>query len=559
MDYLTNVKLSPLNAMSAQKRLILIEYPGVVKNVDKMLETLGGMANLKKVFSNSSLRLQLKFRPNDPFAHCAIADKLQTNSLWVRTSKKRLTYADGSTEIKYETSIVGVIEATYRFQTLADFQWLPLERTHFDAKATLDKIVTFEKSPTLNFDVNNIEMREESDPQNDPQQDDQVDDQADNELRKRSQQLLEKSSTQPATYRSIFKQVYPHDPLDGKVRKLDADAPLFIMPMIFSRFDSPSDYYYKSDPKPKKKRSKEEEEQPPKNNPSTISFNRKSRSKYVYLVTFQEDPPSERIEPQTDANMDQQLLAKLKENFEERPIWSKTELAYRHQLRRIDLKFYLPLVAYYYVNGPFRGQWVRFGFNPKEDPSSRFYQTLDLRTQGLLRQKTRTNDPDNMGRSSSTQVVFNQIKSYATLEKKMREIQIVPDQSDTDRLTDGEESTVSALNKTLNSSSRKTYAEKVTDVASFKFLTGRLPKYKQIFYELINIELDEVQQLIDKEPFKELCDEKDGWWPVGTLDKVRSLCIGHVESLFDAEDDTNSVLVDNLNEMDEELMEYSYD
>ena len=375
--------------MSSPKKLILIEYPGVVKNVDKMLQTLGGLDNLKKVFSNSSLRLQLKFRPNDPFAHCAIADKLQVNNLLVRTTRKRITYADGSSEIKYETNIVGVIEATYRFKTLADFQWLPLERTNFDAKRELEKLVTFDKSAPLNFDLNDlndVEMGEDGRMQDDRQR---LDEPADKELQDRGRQLLDnESDRQPATYKSISKQVYPHNPLDGKVRKLNENAPLFIMPMIFSRFDSPSDYCYKSEQRTKKKTAEEETEG---KNQSVISFKRKSRSKYVYLVTFQDDPPRERLD-QADNNLDMQLLEKLKVDFEERPIWCKTELAYRHKLRRNDLKYYLPLLAYYYVNGPFRGQWVRFGFNPKEDASSRFYQTLDLRTSNLQTKKTRTNE-----------------------------------------------------------------------------------------------------------------------------------------------------------------------
>lgn len=551
--------------MSDLKKLILVEYPGVVKNVNKMLETLGGLGNLSKVFSNSSLRLQLKFRPNDPFAHCAIADKMQANSLWVRTTKKRITYSDGSIEIKYKTVIVGLIECTYKFKTLADFQWLPMERTHFDAKQELDKIVTFEKSPTLNLNVNDIEIPEEGSVQSD-QHCDQLDKEADEELQKRSRQLLDDSgSSKPATYRSISKEVYPHNPLDGTVRKLNENAPLFIMPMIFSRFDSPSDYYYKSDPKPKKKRSGKEEST--EKDQSAISFNRKSRSKYVYLVTFQDEPPKERVERQIDATLDPQLLAKLQTDFEEQPIWCKTELAYRHKLRRNDLKFYLPMVAYYYVNGPFRGQWVRFGFNPREDASSRFYQTLDLRTSNLLTKKTRLNDRD------STGVIYNQIKSL-TLEKKVREVKIATGQlgerSEADQLlesssdwTNGDRasSTVSAVNQTLNSSSRKTYSEQVTDLATFKFVAGRIPKYKQVFYQLINIELDEVQELVGEDaPIAEVCDEKDGWWPVGTIEKVRSLMISHVDSLFDEEDDMNSsMLVDNLDELDEELMEYSYD
>lgn len=39
----------------------------------------------------------------------------------------------------------------------------------------------------------------------------------------------------------------------------------------------------------------------------------------------------------------------------------------------------LPYVAYNLVKGPFRQVWVRYGFDPKKDPSTAIYQTIHFR------------------------------------------------------------------------------------------------------------------------------------------------------------------------------------
>ena len=39
----------------------------------------------------------------------------------------------------------------------------------------------------------------------------------------------------------------------------------------------------------------------------------------------------------------------------------------------------LRVVAYNMSNGPWRGLWVRYGYDPSQDPVARFYQALDVR------------------------------------------------------------------------------------------------------------------------------------------------------------------------------------
>lgn len=69
--------------------------------------------------------------------------------------------------------------------------------------------------------------------------------------------------------------------------------------------------------------------------------------------------------------------------FEERPIWSKAAVAYKTGISEATLKYVLPSVAYYFINGPWRVMWVRYGYDPRKDPSARIYQTFDFRIRDM--------------------------------------------------------------------------------------------------------------------------------------------------------------------------------
>ena len=65
--------------------------------------------------------------------------------------------------------------------------------------------------------------------------------------------------------------------------------------------------------------------------------------------------------------------------FEERPVWSRNSLCSQMQYPRDTLKLLLPTVAYYWLTGPWRTMWTKFGYDPRKDPASKVYQTLDYR------------------------------------------------------------------------------------------------------------------------------------------------------------------------------------
>ena len=65
--------------------------------------------------------------------------------------------------------------------------------------------------------------------------------------------------------------------------------------------------------------------------------------------------------------------------FQERPIWSKNALKAHLEMTPEHYKIILPTVAYFYTTGPWRSLWVRLGYDPRKDPSSKKYQLVDFR------------------------------------------------------------------------------------------------------------------------------------------------------------------------------------
>mmetsp|Transcript_8602 Transcript_8602/g.25847 ORF Transcript_8602/g.25847 Transcript_8602/m.25847 type:complete len:472 (-) Transcript_8602:867-2282(-) len=67
--------------------------------------------------------------------------------------------------------------------------------------------------------------------------------------------------------------------------------------------------------------------------------------------------------------------------FNERPMWMRSRLTHEPGVsERKDLIHALRAVAYRFVgSGPFRFIWIRLGYDPRQDPINRIYQSVDLR------------------------------------------------------------------------------------------------------------------------------------------------------------------------------------
>ncbi|WFD46607.1 tau 95 subunit of transcription factor TFIIIC [Malassezia furfur] len=93
--------------------------------------------------------------------------------------------------------------------------------------------------------------------------------------------------------------------------------------------------------------------------------------------------PDEALARATFSDRHQALLAQLKEHFAARPVWSRLSLL--NQFRACDARVLVQakelfaVAAYTFADGPWRDTLVRFGYDPRKEPESRFFQRIHLR------------------------------------------------------------------------------------------------------------------------------------------------------------------------------------
>ena len=65
--------------------------------------------------------------------------------------------------------------------------------------------------------------------------------------------------------------------------------------------------------------------------------------------------------------------------FEEKPLYLKVEIQQRTGYSSDKLKMCLPALCFYWLDGPWRAQWNKFGYDPTKCIKAKIYQTLDFR------------------------------------------------------------------------------------------------------------------------------------------------------------------------------------
>ena len=110
-------------------RVYSVEYPGYVQptSVPEAIRTLGGQQALERAFRKSSKPdafLELRYRPDNPFAHPIAGEVVQTNSILLKVVKRRRKRVEGTSNNEpntgpvgeYTVEPVGLIPGTARFR-----------------------------------------------------------------------------------------------------------------------------------------------------------------------------------------------------------------------------------------------------------------------------------------------------------------------------------------------------------------------------------------------------------------------------------------------------------
>lgn len=157
-----------------------------------------------------------------------------------------------------------------------------------------------------------------------------------------------------------------------------SSIPYFLPPSLFTRVDTCQDGLFRKD------RSGDVVETNPAES-SVVRHSRQRRFKFASYISFSLVKPIPE-KPQVQALrllkynfVTNEQFNLVKEYLDKQPIWLRSALGFETKIPRQKLKVILPSLAYYYTNGPWRLMWVRYGYDPRKDFSSRYYQTLDYR------------------------------------------------------------------------------------------------------------------------------------------------------------------------------------
>lgn len=452
--------------------LVCIEYPGLVHNVDNAVATLGGLATIGQVVAEPNRRLELRYRPGDVYCKPACGERHHGSAFLLKVRRMKLKKGregQGKPETKMECKVEGTVEVSYRFTNLCDFQYLPMARNLTDGEGT---------NEAVNLNKTNDENVPEA-----------------------------------PSHLSIYDEVY-FKRLVGS-SWLETPAPLFIPPAAFSRMDLPQDYQYRREAAA----ASEKAVATPHN---IIGRTRQRRSHHAIFVTFdvEQVPTKPRDVALNQLKLkfiDNERFQLVKEKFSERPAWSKNALNAITRISAERLKFMLPALAYYFTTGPWRNQWIRFGYDPRKDSESAKYQTLDyrVRLQGGARHKV-----------TAKRSYANYLLPYKAINWSKPRTSVINKTS-----FPGAEQMIGE--DVEEGEKEKEEHEKLIDV--YLFREGRIPPYRQMFYQYGDLQLEIVQSMLAACPMSAKCDEKSGWFPAGTEDKLREILTQNINTKLTAE------------------------
>ncbi|KAI8578992.1 hypothetical protein K450DRAFT_244489 [Umbelopsis ramanniana AG] len=157
-----------------------------------------------------------------------------------------------------------------------------------------------------------------------------------------------------------------------------------VPPPLFTKQEMPFDYSYQQNPAVVKVKIRQ-----PDGSVAVKLVNRyKQRKETHYIIPWEAkvipDKPPNNFRPLEGEAM--QILSRVQELFQERPIW--TRFALRAMLPPSTHKYLsrvLPGIGYNVSSGPWRDTWIRYGYDPNKHPETYQYQLLDQR--GYLKAK----------------------------------------------------------------------------------------------------------------------------------------------------------------------------
>ncbi|PYI35918.1 RNA polymerase III transcription factor IIIC subunit [Aspergillus indologenus CBS 114.80] len=350
MTDFTESRTAPFYTIPA-RRVVSVEHPAIIKNVDKALDTLRGEAGITRILNppkaDSPARLFL--RPEDAMSRPMKSISSTANNILVkvtvpkRTGRKRKKGSDEPfTGVPITTGHVEAPRHSARevLQSLRD----NVGRYQFEPVGMIERTHVFRGMPDFVF------------------------------------------STASSAFANKFRDhILPFDYERMKQFDLDMTKGItsnvdIIPPPSFSHGDLPFNYIYRQNPTMQKSIDTT-------GKITTVNTQRTVKV-HTHLVPY--DIPEVPTQPRDNcppiSTLDptlQETITILQGLFSERPAWTRRGL--RNALptveKRYALRHAIPYVGYVFRSGPWRDAIIRFSHDPRSSPENHIYQTLMFQIQ----------------------------------------------------------------------------------------------------------------------------------------------------------------------------------
>lgn len=296
--------------------LIAVEYPGRVENEDKLIETLGGKQDLSRAFTENQ-KLQLKFHPKSFYNKATISNEPSINK---------------STGLLVKLKVRRPTRpASNQKMEYVSAELLGIASTSYK----FNNIADFQYLPI-----------------------------AKNEATNKTE--------------CLYEDIVPEDISIGpQWFREKTDVPLFLPPVQFSRTDVIQPILLRNEPKG----TVDEDDD------KIIQFSSRS-SRTIHGTTIFFDmthkiptKPKEAVKDFTEGinAIAQNEFDVINELFEKRPIWTLSALKAHIREPPKRISNIIACIAFYYTTGPWRNSFVKYGYDPRTNFDSRFYQMIDYR------------------------------------------------------------------------------------------------------------------------------------------------------------------------------------
>ncbi|XP_034669456.1 general transcription factor 3C polypeptide 5 [Drosophila subobscura] len=144
-------------SFNPRKEYELIEYPGRVVHTERMLATLGGIVKVSRVLGDEVKRLELRFHPKNPYNKPAFGDCTDKTGVLLSVTVRRHK-RDKLRAPQYFVRVLGHCSRSFSFESLCDFQYLPLWTTPQSDNSQAASKLEYALEQTQPTDVTDLEF-----------------------------------------------------------------------------------------------------------------------------------------------------------------------------------------------------------------------------------------------------------------------------------------------------------------------------------------------------------------------------------------------------------------